>query len=138
MHLTTEERTNRVRKRPMVETTQNHLKISKKKIRNQQSKKQILIHHRKRDKQIKWVRERSERKRNTARERKHWETLPNTKRESYHQKDRTTTEVVMIVDGRQWLNRGRKGKGSKRVKWERGEGSGRQHIKRKGSRICVN
>ena len=41
-------------------------------------------------------RERSERKRNRPRERKH---LPNTVRESYHLKDRTTIKVVMITDG---------------------------------------
>ena len=34
-----EEKTTKVRKRPMVETTQNHLKINKKKTKNQQSKK---------------------------------------------------------------------------------------------------
>ena len=72
----------------MVETTQNHLKISKKK-----TKKSI------------------KQKVNTDppwRERER-ETLPNTKRESYHRKDRTTTEAMMIADGQQWLSKGRKG-----------------------------
>ena len=47
-----------------------------------------------------------ERERERERER---ETLPNTKRESYHRKDRTTTEAMMIADGQQWLSKGRKG-----------------------------
>ena len=42
----------------------------------------------------------------------------------------------MIADGQQWLNRGRESKGSKGS--EVGEGSERQHIKRKSSRVCVN
>ena len=35
---------------------------------------------------------------NKERERER-ETLPNTGREGYHQKDRTTAEVVMIANG---------------------------------------
>ena len=39
MHLTLEERTTRVRKRLVVETTQNHLKISKKKTKKSTKQK---------------------------------------------------------------------------------------------------